>query len=141
MSGKDIAIKVNPYRQILGSNLCDDIRLKIMAPDISVTSNILPSRKKISVQPPVREVSVHEVYYVNPSSFINDAHFAEISSWIDRHLSKYDIKKISYMFTCDIFRKLCGNIPSTAVIIKVNGTNEILGEYNPLVWTSNNQFK
>ncbi|RIB22075.1 hypothetical protein C2G38_2243525 [Gigaspora rosea] len=140
MSGRDIAIKVKPYRQILGSNLWDDITLKTMAPDISVSSTILPARKKISVQLPVRES-----HFVNPSSIINDKHFAEISSWIDRNSSIYDITKIPYKFnlllrgskdgfTLEIFHRLCDNIPGTVAIIKVNGTNEILGGYNPLVW-------
>ncbi|RIB22081.1 hypothetical protein C2G38_2243527 [Gigaspora rosea] len=147
MPGRDIAIKVKPYRQILGSNLWDDITLKIMAPDISISSTILPARKKISVQLPVREV-----HFINPSSIINDEHFAEISSWIDRRPSKYDIKKIPYKFnlllrgskdgfTLEIFHRLCDNIPGTVAIIKVNGTNEILGGYNPLVWTSNFPLK
>ncbi|RIB22082.1 BTB/POZ protein [Gigaspora rosea] len=38
MPGRDIAIKVKPYRQILGSNLWDDITLKIMTPDTSISS-------------------------------------------------------------------------------------------------------
>ncbi|RIB22074.1 hypothetical protein C2G38_2140365 [Gigaspora rosea] len=145
--GRDIAIKVNPYRHILGSNLWNDITIKIMAPDISVSSTILPARKKIPAQLPVREVR-----FVNPSSIINDEHFAEISSWIDHRPSKYDITKIPYKFnlllrgsrdgfTSEIFHRLCDNLPGTVVIIKINGTNEILGGYNPLVWTSNNPFK
>ncbi|RIB22068.1 hypothetical protein C2G38_1031375 [Gigaspora rosea] len=147
MPGKDIAIKVNPYRQIHGSNLWNDISLKIMAPDISVSSTILPARKKISVQLPVREVR-----FVNPSSIITDEHFAEISSWIDRRPSKYDITEIPYKFnlllrgsrdgfTCEIFHRLCDNIPGTVAIIKDNGANEILGGYNPLVWTDNDSLK
>ncbi|CAG8630120.1 12994_t:CDS:2, partial [Dentiscutata heterogama] len=36
---------------------------------------------------------------------------------------------------------LCDNIPGTVTVIKINGTNEILGGYNPLVWTSNNSFE
>ncbi|RIB09359.1 hypothetical protein C2G38_2044377 [Gigaspora rosea] len=152
MSGKDIAIKVKPYRQILGSNLWDDITLKIMAPDIQVSSTILPAL-------PVREVPVREVRFrevpareVNPSFIINDEHFAEISTWIDRRPSKYKITKIPYKFnlllrgsrdgfTREIFHRLCDNLPGTVVIVKVNGTNEILGGYNPLVWTSNNSIK
>ncbi|RIB14774.1 hypothetical protein C2G38_2143888 [Gigaspora rosea] len=140
MSGKDIVAKVKPYRQILGLNLWDDISTKIMDPDASISSTILPARKKIPVQLPVREV-----HFINSSSVINDEHFAEISSWIDRHPSKYDITEIPYKFnlllrgsrdgfTFETFHRLCDNI--TLVVIKVNGTNEILGAYNPLVWTS-----
>ncbi|CAG8742427.1 4468_t:CDS:1, partial [Dentiscutata erythropus] len=35
---------------------------------------------------------------------------------------------------------LCDNIPGTVVIIKVNGSNEILCRYNPLVWTSKGEW-
>ncbi|RIB22762.1 hypothetical protein C2G38_2243089 [Gigaspora rosea] len=86
MSGEDIIVKVKPYRQILGSNLWDDIITKTMAPNTSISSIILPARKKIPVQLPVREV-----HFINPSSIITDDHFAEISSWIDRHSSIYDV--------------------------------------------------
>ncbi|RIB22763.1 hypothetical protein C2G38_2243090 [Gigaspora rosea] len=44
-------------------------------------------------------------------------------------------------FTCELFHRLCDNIPGTVAIIKVNGTNEILGGYIPLVWTNNNPYK
>ncbi|RIB13102.1 hypothetical protein C2G38_2041254 [Gigaspora rosea] len=143
MPGKDIVSKVKPYRQILGLNLWDDISTKIMDPNASISSTVLPARKKIPVQLPVREV-----HFINPSSIINDKHFAEISSWIDHRPSKYDITEIPYKFnlllrgsrdgfTHEKFHRLCDNIPGTVVIIKVNGTNEILGGYNPLIWISN----
>ena len=83
MSGKDIVEKVKPYRQILGLNLWDDISTKIMHPDASISSTVLPARKKVPVQLPVREVPVREIHLVNPSSIIDDEHFAEISSCID----------------------------------------------------------
>ncbi|CAG8617307.1 16709_t:CDS:2, partial [Gigaspora rosea] len=51
-----------------------------------IISTILPARKKTSVQLPVREV-----HFVNPSSIVNDEHVAEISSWIDRCSSIYDL--------------------------------------------------
>ncbi|RIB22755.1 hypothetical protein C2G38_2074650, partial [Gigaspora rosea] len=44
-------------------------------------------------------------------------------------------------FTCETFHRLCDNIPGTVVVIKVNGTNELLGGYNPLAWKPNDQFK
>ncbi|RIB09366.1 hypothetical protein C2G38_2251431 [Gigaspora rosea] len=145
MPARDIGMKVKPYHKILGSNLWDDITTKIMDPDISVSSTILPARKKILVQLPVREVLVREVHFVNLSSIINDEHFAEISSWIDRCSSIYDVTKIPYKFnlllrgsrdgfTRETFHRLCDNIPCTVVVIKINNTNEILGGYNPLVW-------
>ncbi|CAB4444209.1 unnamed protein product [Rhizophagus irregularis] len=42
-------------------------------------------------------------------------------------------------FTPKKFHELCDNIPYTATIIKVKGTGEILGGYNPLVWKSHDK--
>ncbi|RIB22830.1 hypothetical protein C2G38_2172975 [Gigaspora rosea] len=73
---------------------------------------------------PARETSIE-------SCIINEEYAAEISSWINRHSSPYDVTKIL----------LYDNIPRTVVIIKVDGTNEILGRYNPLVWHSSIELK
>ncbi|RIB22760.1 hypothetical protein C2G38_2074657 [Gigaspora rosea] len=132
MSGEDIIVKVRPYQQILESNLWNDIISKNMAPNIAISSIILPDRKKIPAQLPVRKV-----HFNNTSSIITDEHFAEISSWIDRHSSIYDVTKIPYKFnlllrgsidgfTCELFHSLCDNIPGTIAVIKVNGTNKYL---------------
>ncbi|RIB21097.1 hypothetical protein C2G38_2034681 [Gigaspora rosea] len=37
-------------------------------------------------------------------------------------------------FTGEVFYRLCDNIPGTVIILKVSGTDEILGGYNPLIW-------
>ncbi|RIB06416.1 hypothetical protein C2G38_2148055 [Gigaspora rosea] len=150
--GEEILAKVKPYRQILEFNLWDDISAKFIAPNAPISSTILPARKKIPIQLPVREVPVREIHFNNPSSIINDEHFAEISSWIDRCSSIYDVTKIPYKFnlllrgsrdgfTRKTFHHLCDNLPGTVVVIKVDGTNEILGGYNPLVWTSKNPLE
>ncbi|RIB16570.1 hypothetical protein C2G38_2189611 [Gigaspora rosea] len=74
---------------------------------------------------------------------------SEISSWIDRNSSTYDIRCIPYEFKLllrgskdgfdfESFDALCVDIPGTVIVMKVNKTNEILGGYNPLVWPSDN---
>ncbi|RIB08683.1 hypothetical protein C2G38_2211002 [Gigaspora rosea] len=131
-------LKVKPYQQILESNLWNNITTKNMAPNILISSIILSARKKIPAQLPVRKV-----YFINPSSIISDEHFTEISSWTDHHSSIYNVTKIPYKFnlllrrsrvgfTRELFHRLYNNIPRTVAIIKFNGTNEILGGYNPL---------
>ncbi|RIB01387.1 hypothetical protein C2G38_2231000 [Gigaspora rosea] len=94
-------------------------------PNAPISSTILPARKKISVQLPVREVN-----FLNPSSIINDEHFAEIYLGlivVHRYimLQKY-LTNLIYCrdgFTCELFHRLCANIS---------------GGYNPLNWTTNN---
>lgn len=39
-----------------------------------------------------------------------------------------------------IFHEICDNKPRTLTIIKVNGSSEILGWYNPLEWKSDNKY-
>ena len=39
-------------------------------------------------------------------------------------------------FTPEKFHELCDNVHNTVTFIKVKGTEEILGGYNPIVWKS-----
>ncbi|CAG8736295.1 11075_t:CDS:1, partial [Gigaspora rosea] len=68
-------------------------------------------------------------HFVNPSSIISNEHFAEISSWIDRCSSIYNVMKIPFKFnlllrgsrdrfTREIFHRLCDDKPETVVVIK-----------------------
>ncbi|RIB18513.1 hypothetical protein C2G38_2085496 [Gigaspora rosea] len=116
---------------------------KFASPNKPVTSTILLPRKKLTTQlPPRKSISI-------PSSIINLEHAVEISSWIDRRSTTYDITEIPYEFKlllrgsrdgfdAKTFHKLCDNISALIVVIKVENSNEILGGYNPLGWNSTN---
>ncbi|RIB00389.1 hypothetical protein C2G38_2129987 [Gigaspora rosea] len=116
---------------------------KLASPNRPVTSTILLPRKKLITQlPPRKSISI-------PSSIINLEHVVEISSWIDRRSTTYDITEIPYEFKlllkgsrdgfdAKTFHKLCDNIPGLIVVIKVENSNEILGGYNSLGWKSTN---
>ncbi|RIB29758.1 hypothetical protein C2G38_2056024, partial [Gigaspora rosea] len=124
-------------------NLWDDIVTKFASPNKPVKSTILLPRKKLITQlPPRKSISI-------PSSIINLEHAVEISSWIDRRSTTYDITEIPYEFKLLLrgsrdgfhvktFHKLCDNMPGLIVVIKVENSNEILGGYNPLCWKSTN---
>ncbi|RIB29724.1 hypothetical protein C2G38_2154498 [Gigaspora rosea] len=84
-----------------------------------------------------------------PFSIINLGHAVEISSWINRCLTTYDITEIPYEFKLllrdsrdgfDVktFHKLYDNIPDLIVVIKVENSDEILGGYYPLGWKFTN---
>ncbi|RIB01859.1 hypothetical protein C2G38_2293685 [Gigaspora rosea] len=141
--GEDVLDKVKPYHDILEQNMWDDIMSKLIAPNRPITSLILPPRNKTTVQLPHRKSSI----IIPSSSIITLQHAAEISSWIDRSTIIYDTTKIPYEFkllirgnrdgfTGEVFYRLSDNIPGTIVILKVTGTDEILGGYNPLFWKS-----
>ncbi|RIB27093.1 hypothetical protein C2G38_2138004 [Gigaspora rosea] len=141
--GDEVLDKIRPYKKILEENLWDDIMANLVSPNKPVTSTILLPRKTLTTPlPPRKSISI-------PSSIINLEHAVEISSWIDRRSTIYDITEIPYEFKLLLrgsrdgfdakpFHKLCDNIPGLIVVIKVENSNEILGGYNPLGWNSTN---
>ncbi|RHZ72482.1 hypothetical protein Glove_242g35 [Diversispora epigaea] len=79
------------------------------------------------------------------STIISDDHAAEISSWIDRKNTTYPSTNYPYEFQLILrgskdgfapqtFWDMCHGHAGTVVIIKVKGTDEIIGGYNPLAW-------
>ncbi|RIB22076.1 hypothetical protein C2G38_1031715 [Gigaspora rosea] len=121
----DIVDNIEPYQTILERNLWKDIMKRITNPNREISSIILPPRMEPF------------------SAVINEEHAAEIASWIDK---KYSIKNNPYSFklllrgtrddfTAATFWKLCDKQENTIVVVmKVKGTDEILGGYNPMKW-------
>ncbi|RIB14050.1 hypothetical protein C2G38_2144250 [Gigaspora rosea] len=58
ITGEDILKKIKPYRNILNENVWDDIMSKFVAPDMPITSLILPPRKRKTEQLPSRQSSI-----------------------------------------------------------------------------------
>ncbi|RHZ73753.1 hypothetical protein Glove_229g81 [Diversispora epigaea] len=84
------------------------------------------------------------------STIINEAHVAEISSWIDRKSTIYTLTNVPYKlqlilrgsedgFQPQTFWDICDRHAGTIVIAKVAGTDEILGGYNPLAWDNSTE--
>ena len=87
-------------------------------------------------------------------SFVNLTIASIVSGWIDRIDDKVNIRneftrelylphKFKLLlrgsrdgFTPKKFHELCNNVSCTVTFIKVKGTEEILGGYNPLMWKS-----
>ncbi|RHZ86465.1 hypothetical protein Glove_50g88 [Diversispora epigaea] len=137
ISNAEIIGKIMPYKKILDKQLWKDIIQHMAIPD---RSNILPARS---------------VLFKPFSTIISEEHAAEISTWIDRETINYSTTNIPYKFelilsgTIDgfapqTFWNICHRRSKTVVIVKVKGTDEILGGYNPLAWdnsyTSSNYF-
>ncbi|RHZ60508.1 hypothetical protein Glove_352g56 [Diversispora epigaea] len=127
--GTDLLKKIKPYKKILDKQLWDDLKQYFIAPDQPLKSIILPPRLILN------------------STIITNEHMAEISSWIDRSSRTYSLINISYKFELILrgsingfapqtFWDTCHGHSNTVVIMKVKGTDEILGGYNPLTWDS-----
>ncbi|RIA82708.1 hypothetical protein C1645_834938 [Glomus cerebriforme] len=76
------------------------------------------------------------------SEIIGDNHISLISRWINETTNKtchsFDLIANSKIdgFSSQTFSRKCDDIRSTLVILTVEGTNEILGGFNPLRWGS-----
>ncbi len=136
LSSKDISQKVRPYKRLL-NQLYEDLVISYMDPDSVPNKNVLLPRKGSRII---------------DSTIVNINIASLISRWIDKvdvdinskffHLRElylpYEFKLLLRGsrdgFTPKIFHALCDNKPMTVTFVKVKGTEEILGGYNPLIW-------
>ncbi|RIB28890.1 hypothetical protein C2G38_2028210 [Gigaspora rosea] len=132
-----ISNSVQQYQQIFEKSLWKDIIKKFMT-NQPISSKILPPRIILTPKLPSRNTEPF-------STVINEEHAAEIASWVDKKANKYSITDNPYEFklflrgtrdgfTPNSFWKLCDKKTHLVVVIKVKGTDEILGGYNPIGW-------
>ncbi|RIB21814.1 hypothetical protein C2G38_2034071 [Gigaspora rosea] len=138
ISGSDVIDHLQPYQQIFDKNLWDDIIKRFLSSDRPVLSVILPPRVVLKQAFPPR---TNEPF----SMIINEAHAAEITSWIDKKADVYSAINSPYEFklllrgtrdgfTPASFWNLCDKQTNLVVVAKIKGTEEILGGYNPIGW-------
>ncbi|RIB06412.1 hypothetical protein C2G38_2116137, partial [Gigaspora rosea] len=136
MSGDDIFNYVQPYQQIFEKKLWKNITKKFITNE-PITSTVLPPRVILIPILPTR--------ITESSRVINDTHAAEIASWVDRKANPYSVRDNPYEFklllrgtrdgfTKNSFWNLCDKQAHLVVVMKVKGTDEILGGYNPVGW-------
>src|SRR6266498_2799987 len=139
LSSEDFFQKVHPYKKLLKSQLHEDLLKFYLVPNSKPSDNILPPRKKIDG--------------IIDTKIVNSTIASIISRWIDRinddkftrglylpYEFKLLLRGSRDGFTPKKFHELCDNIPCTVTFIKVKGTEEILGGYNPLIWESSGKW-
>ncbi|RHZ83777.1 hypothetical protein Glove_87g146 [Diversispora epigaea] len=140
--------KMKPYKKILEEQLWDDIIQHSKSPIEPITSLALPARIISNPELPSRAISTPELPPKIKETFsttINSEHVAELSSWIDRKSTIYSLANIPYEFQLILrgsrdgfhpktFWNMCHGHAGTIVVVKVAGTDEIVGGYNPLAW-------
>ncbi|EXX61734.1 uncharacterized protein OCT59_029104 [Rhizophagus irregularis] len=139
LSSEEFLQKVHPYKKLLKSQLYDELFKSYLNPNAEPSNDILLPRYR-------------NVDGIIDSKIVNLNIVSLISRWIDKIdiKSKYAYTRELYLpyefelllrgsedgFTPKKFHELCDNIPYTVTLIKVKGTEEILGGYNPFVWKS-----
>ncbi|PKY31760.1 hypothetical protein RhiirB3_531755 [Rhizophagus irregularis] len=122
LTSKEFSDKVLPYKKILPKELYVDL-LKIF---LNLHPYSRPSGKSIPRK------------YID-SKIITIQHVELISKWIDRSAS-YEFKLMLCGsrdgFSVNKFHEICDNQPRTVTIVKMKGSDKILGGYNPVEWKS-----
>ncbi|RHZ72894.1 hypothetical protein Glove_236g53 [Diversispora epigaea] len=127
----------------LEHRLFSDINIKLITPNKPISSIVLPPRKILNTILPTRITPIPLT-----SNIITNEHALEISSWIDKKETPY-IENNPYEFKLLVrgsrdgfdvktFYNICDKVSKTIIILKVEGTGEILGGYNPLELENNN---
>ncbi|RGB33218.1 hypothetical protein C1646_705019 [Rhizophagus diaphanus] len=138
ISTDDYINKVKPYEDIFPKELIDHLLKFYSNPEYRSTIKIIP---RISAR--------HSV-------IIDQAlgHFAVFANWIDKmgDHNKYTTKTMPYKFnllyrlsrdgnTAEAFHRKCDNKGATIIIIKIGGSEQIIGGYNPFNWDSRSGYK
>ncbi|GBB93271.1 hypothetical protein RclHR1_02140024 [Rhizophagus clarus] len=135
ISSKDFYFKLYPFKVILTDDLAENILEFHMVPNKKLNNVIQPPRR-----------SKYDTHIVKSE------HFSIFSSWIDKkndfYYKYYNQKDLPYHFNLiyrasrdgnktKVFHKKCDNKGATIVIVKVKGSEQIFGGYNPIDWESN----
>ncbi|GES93499.1 hypothetical protein GLOIN_2v1782772 [Rhizophagus clarus] len=144
LSSKDFLQRVRPYKKLLNRQLYEDLLNSHMDPDSEPTNNILLPRN-------IKIDGIIDSKIVNNLNIIST-----ISRRIDKMAinNKFDHLRELYLpyefklllrgsrdgFTPKKFHKLCDNKYNTIAFVKVEGTEEIIGGYNPLKWESSKSW-
>ncbi|RHZ83655.1 hypothetical protein Glove_89g84 [Diversispora epigaea] len=119
----DFFDKIRPYKKIIDKQLWEDINQYFLVSGRPVKSIILPARSLL-----VTELS--------PRSNEPKEHFSTIiSEDHDCKATNYLTTNILYKFEL-ILRETRDGFNLQIVVVKVKGTDEIIGGYNPLAWNN-----
>jgi hypothetical protein len=129
--------KVYNYKDILPQDLIHDLLEFHIVPNIKPKTDMAPSRNKFNLN----------------STLIESRHIPLFSSWIDKkessHYNKtnnpYEFKLLHRSsrdgFDHASFHRNCDNKGATICVVKVQGSEQLVGIYNPLDWSGNNIWK
>ncbi|EXX76347.1 uncharacterized protein OCT59_021154 [Rhizophagus irregularis] len=135
LTSKEFSNNILPYKKILPKELYENLLKDFL------DNNYKPIKKS---KPRI----IEEIKEINPknidSRIITFQHAELISKWIDKLEITDKIRnhyefKLLYRSGFDApkgFHKFCDNQPGTVTIVKLKGSNEILGGYNPIEWKS-----
>jgi hypothetical protein len=132
LSSKEFLEKIHPYKKLLKHQLYEDLLKYYLNFDSEPSNNFLPPR---NVKLDSKIVNLNIISLI--SKLIDKVEIESLFACRKELYFPYEFKLLLRGsrdgFTPDKFHSLCDNISKTVTFIKVKGTDEILGGYNPII--------
>src|SRR2546421_8433659 len=137
LSSKEFIQRVRPYRKLLKHQLYEDLLHSYMDPDSVSTDNILLPRINGIIDSQIVNLGIISTISrrIDNIVVINDK-FTHLRELYLPYKFELLLRGSRDGFTPKKFHALCDGKHKTVTFIKVKGTGEILGGYNPLEWKS-----
>jgi hypothetical protein len=146
LSSKDFLEKVHPYKKLLKRQLYENLLKSHLDPisELNYDGILLPRNVRIERIIDTKIVNLEIVStvskWIDKTVIINNVKFDHLRELCLPYKFKLLLRGSRDGFTPKKFHELCDDIPCTVTFIKVKGTEEILGGYNPIVWKSLNSW-
>ncbi|EXX74948.1 hypothetical protein RirG_046350 [Rhizophagus irregularis DAOM 197198w] len=142
LSSKELSQKVRPYQKLLNQQLYEDLVDSYMDPDSVSTDNILLPRNIEIIDSKIVNLSIILFIsgYISKVEISKFSHFRELYLLYIPYKFKLLLRGSRDGFTPRKFHESCDNVSNTLTFIKVKGTEEIVGGYNPLRWESSSSW-
>jgi hypothetical protein len=147
LTSKEFMDKVLPYEEILPKELYKDLLKAFLS--LLDSNSKLNDKSEPQIITTTKKINLKTV----DSKIITYQHAELISKWIkwieklditdnikNPHEFKLLLRGSRDGFTRGKFHDICDNQPRTVTIVKVKGSSEILGGYNPIKWKSDGEF-
>ncbi|CAG8515800.1 4914_t:CDS:2 [Paraglomus brasilianum] len=147
ISPRDFDVKVFPFESILPKHLFRELISHYLRPRYEPSYQVLPPRYGQMNPTSVHSVLINERTTAWIASQIDNNGGGTKDDGSDTHSLPYEGSRNPYRFrlllrgsrdgfTPSVFHTLCDQKGATITLIKVNGTDELIGGYNPIDWRS-----
>ncbi|GES93524.1 hypothetical protein GLOIN_2v1782772 [Rhizophagus clarus] len=140
LSSKDFLQKVHPYKNLLKRQYYENLLNSHLNPDSEPADNIsLPRNIKIDGiidSKIVKNLNIISIISRRIDKMVINNKFDYLRELYLPYKFKLLLRGSRDGFSPKKFNELCSGKPYTVTFIKVKGTEEILGGYNPLKWES-----
>ncbi|GBC11714.2 hypothetical protein GLOIN_2v1877169 [Rhizophagus irregularis DAOM 181602=DAOM 197198] len=136
LSSQEFVRKVRPYKKLLKHQLYENLVNSYMDPDNGQNENILFPRN-IKINSRIVDLRIISIISRWIDNNVTDNKFAYIRDLYLPYKFKLLLRGSRDGLTPKKFHELCDGKSNTVTFIKVRGTDEIIGGYNPIKWESN----